>query len=751
MAEGGGTIEIQNSSHVTLMSALYTFHDDLFDTEFSLQYTGAKLTDGTWRVGDDGSIQLGSSDPRLIHNDAHVIQAGSGRLGGGSGLTQLLFNDGILELANGADLELQNDQHGVPPSKGVYHADDSLRVSNSGTIRLSDGSVLSGVPIDSTGNIEGTGRIENEVTQTGGTISTTSTITFDSLSIGGLGSPTPVTHFAGGVLAGNIGVTSRLELAAGSSIVLDGTLLYGSTTPTGIGQVDGDVLSRGGTIGSLALRGSLSFLEGTSTINGQLSVDGPTTVSDGKLIIDPFATLTGPGDLVLNNGQLEIAGTLEKRLLVSGDFVVGGFSNESLSLTGADVSAEEPTGFWLMESSGSNSITNGSVHVANQVIVNPGTLVITVGATLESEKELLVNTGAELIINGTYTSQDTAIISGNVAVRPSAQMDTKGVQFGPGSSATIDGGFKSSETVHSAGTVAIETNATVDAALYEALHNSTLTGGGSLGDTPMCIGPGCVAVQTAAGGVMIADETLATNSGVLPTLADFTEAATIAPGDGVGALTMKSLAVQSALILDVEIRDAAGVSGVDYDRLNVLDTVSFVSVHDNPLLVRLQSLDAGDGAGPAANFNMFEDHSWTIVGAGDIEGFSADETLVDATGFLNSLAGDFSVVQQDGNLNLLYTFVPARVGDFNADSQIDAADYVVWRKGFATGTYSQADYNTWRANFGATAAGAAAVAHSPLQSAVPEPTTLAVLLSAILAVVTRRQTVRRNRRVMTAV
>jgi hypothetical protein len=60
-------------------------------------------------------------------------------------------------------------------------------------------------------------------------------------------------------------------------------------------------------------------------------------------------------------------------------------------------------------------------------------------------------------------------------------------------------------------------------------------------------------------------------------------------------------------------------------------------------------------------------------------------------------------------------------GDYNNDGKVDAADYVVWRK---TGG-SQAEYDTWRANFGMSLNGAGA--GSSLASGatlVPEPGTL---------------------------
>ncbi|MCC7475841.1 MAG: retropepsin-like domain-containing protein [Pirellulales bacterium] len=53
-------------------------------------------------------------------------------------------------------------------------------------------------------------------------------------------------------------------------------------------------------------------------------------------------------------------------------------------------------------------------------------------------------------------------------------------------------------------------------------------------------------------------------------------------------------------------------------------------------------------------------------------------------------------------------------GDFNSDGKVDAADYIVWRKNGGTAQ----EYQTWRANFGATIGAGAAIGN---QAAVPEP------------------------------
>jgi hypothetical protein len=72
-----------------------------------------------------------------------------------------------------------------------------------------------------------------------------------------------------------------------------------------------------------------------------------------------------------------------------------------------------------------------------------------------------------------------------------------------------------------------------------------------------------------------------------------------------------------------------------------------------------------------------------------------------------------------------------QTGDFNADGRVDAADYTIWRKGLASGKYLPADYNTWRANFGVTAAAAGAAAQSSARL-IPEPSSAIVLLGGLM-------------------
>ena len=89
-------------------------------------------------------------------------------------------------------------------------------------------------------------------------------------------------------------------------------------------------------------------------------------------------------------------------------------------------------------------------------------------------------------------------------------------------------------------------------------------------------------------------------------------------------------------------------------------------------------------------------------------------------------------------------FVPGGLpGDYNGDSVVDAADYVVWRKGLpqADGNNNSmidpGDYTVWRENFGESSGPGAGGSDS---SAVPEPASgIMLILASICGSLARRQ------------
>jgi hypothetical protein len=107
---------------------------------------------------------------------------------------------------------------------------------------------------------------------------------------------------------------------------------------------------------------------------------------------------------------------------------------------------------------------------------------------------------------------------------------------------------------------------------------------------------------------------------------------------------------------------------------------------------------------------------------------------------------------QNGLIEIPVSFevlVATLAGDYNGNSAVDAADYVLWRKtlgqnvpagsgadGNANGMIDDADFTVWRANFGHTSAGASRLEGAPL----PEPAgVMLALLGAIGVVAIRRR------------
>jgi hypothetical protein len=106
---------------------------------------------------------------------------------------------------------------------------------------------------------------------------------------------------------------------------------------------------------------------------------------------------------------------------------------------------------------------------------------------------------------------------------------------------------------------------------------------------------------------------------------------------------------------------------------------------------------------------------------------------------IDALVLNLSSSLTNAELDDLFAVLP---GDYNGDGQVDAADYIVWRKTFGQnvpqwsgadgsgdGVVNEDDYQAWSANFGPSSAGSGALATAP----VPEPSTIAMVFVALAA------------------
>ena len=178
----------------------------------------------------------------------------------------------------------------------------------------------------------------------------------------------------------------------------------------------------------------------------------------------------------------------------------------------------------------------------------------------------------------------------------------------------------------------------------------------------------------------------------------------LAPGASVESLQVGALTLNAGSVLDFELA-APGVS-------DLTDVLGLLTLNGG-------SLNLTDAGGLASG-------TYTLIDYGTLTGNVASLGTPTGPG-----GYDFSLVDTGSAINL----VVAYPGDFNSDGFVDSGDYAVWRKGLGT-TYTESDYDVWRAHFGEVAGSGSSLGSS---AAVPEPATAALMFCGALAIVFGRR------------
>ncbi|MCC7473808.1 MAG: hypothetical protein IT425_00310 [Pirellulales bacterium] len=191
-----------------------------------------------------------------------------------------------------------------------------------------------------------------------------------------------------------------------------------------------------------------------------------------------------------------------------------------------------------------------------------------------------------------------------------------------------------------------------------------------------------------------------------------------------------------------------GWSSLDLQNQDAVDGTDLGTVAgDSPL----EGWDQGGSSNSSALVELFLTGSSSLGSQASLSLGTAYDTTTDAQDliFQYSLAGSnllqLGVVKYVGGLGGL-------PGDFNADTFVDSADYVLWRKnlngnesvlngnGDGSGTVDPGDYNLWRASFG-NSAGSGSLS----TEAVPEPSlgVLTILAATVICVSRHSRSARR--------
>ncbi len=170
-------------------------------------------------------------------------------------------------------------------------------------------------------------------------------------------------------------------------------------------------------------------------------------------------------------------------------------------------------------------------------------------------------------------------------------------------------------------------------------------------------------------------------------------------------------------LTNLEIELGGTTPGSEFDRLTIAGSATLDGALDLSLI---------NGFTPSGG------QQFTILTAGSIvdNGFVLTGS---AASLFNLVVNSTSVMLQAIGL----------AGDYNGNGIVDAADYTVWRDHLGQsvtlfndttpGSVTQADYNVWKSNLGNHAGSG-----SGANAAVPEPTTLLMLLAGTLAICSRR-------------
>jgi autotransporter-associated beta strand protein len=207
------------------------------------------------------------------------------------------------------------------------------------------------------------------------------------------------------------------------------------------------------------------------------------------------------------------------------------------------------------------------------------------------------------------------------------------------------------------------------------------------------------------GAITVNDGATLQGTGSVGGLVTVAEGGMLSPGNSPGTLTMGALTLNAGSIIQIEL--AGTTLGTQYDHVNV---VGPISLGGSLQVVLTQSFTPDAG-------NSFDILDW-----GSMSGTFASMQLPTLPG---GLTWNTSQLYTTGTLP-----VGGVLGDYNYNGVVDTPDYVVWRKGLGT-TYTQSDYDVWRAHFGQTAgSGAALPSANPLSAAVPEPAAIGLLMLA---------------------
>lgn len=423
-------------------------------------------------------------------------------------------------------------------------------------------------------------------------------------------------HFVDNVndLGGSYESGSSITVQDGGTLELDGgmQLQGGTVTLVGNGTAGQGAAYSDGQSGNQTRLGSSSssvtILTGDTSIGvgvaGNQLLMGPiegvgnlTKIGPGKLAMEQFISNTFTGSLTIAEGELQTRTGKARNDL----FIASGATFSQIGNLGLNQDADEVT------------VVDGTINVNSRGVGDTGPYSINIGTLSGGTSGLITATSTAAthtvnVLGDTTDGTYSGTISGTLHL----------VKDGP-ANLSLNGNH-----THSEGTT---------------INGGLLAVNGSL--------PATGTVTINSGGVL-------GGSGTVNGAIALTEGGAISPGSSVGTLVTNDQTWFGGGRLVLEMVDATGSAGSDWDLLDLNGTLSLDAslTNDTPFQIVL--------SGVATGFDNGQSASWLIVDAQNISGtFSANDFIVDASAFevSNPLAGGGFVVSLTGG-DLFLEFVP---------------------------------------------------------------------------------------------
>lgn len=472
------------------------------------------------------------------------------------------------------------------------------------------------------------------------------------------------------------GALNTVNSAIGGVVVGSGAVTVGAAGR----WTNSNSLAVGGTgSGTLTIQN-----QGTAYVGANLSIGafGSVNLNGGTIRFDGFSRAAG-GTVNFTSGTVQVAGNrtidtdaaiqdwfgasttlgVGKKLTVEGNATISAVA--PVILTGGTLAANS-----LAMASGSYLTSSQSSQVFAPVLAQAGSLIDATGGDLTIGDATKTN---GFYSNGTIHvgSNHVTLADADTTVLDASAQVTLGVSANPGILSAASGLLlNAGGGIAGYGTIDTLNNVTSPLVNNGALNGNSLT-------QPLTL-PGYV---TGAGNL---DNVRLTG--------------TYSPGPGPLSVLLGNVEYDGAL--NIELGGTTAGSG--YDQIN--------HVLGSGAALLGGELDISLVGGFIPNVG---DAFQILTATGGLSGAFATTVLPTLTGNL------FWEINYGPNSVTLTVLAPGMPGDFNGDGVVDAADYVVWRKGLGI-TYTPADYDVWRAHFGESTA---SNTENSLQN-VPEPDTL---------------------------